>query len=319
MDGSSRRQQAAFVTALRNQGRTRAEIAAALRVRFKVNARVALRFSHGWSQREVAERWNRRWPADPKTAKNISYWELWPGKTGYAPSLDVLDRLAQLYECKVADLLDDGANYGPPGTNPSSTDADDGLADLGDGETWHVTSCRALLRLDVTPPEAIDERVIVATADDVAELDTAISVPRHPDDREGEHELTVELLYGGRLTQTEHPHESYFRYVVMLAGSLGIGDRHGYAMRFRLPPGQLMANHFVHVPLRRVDEFDVRVRFGAVRPRLVWQLTEVAPAVIYDRRPTDTLRPPDRFGEVRATFRGLRRGYAYGLRWEYDD
>jgi len=72
---------------------------------------VALRLAHGWSQRQAADRWNERWPADPKTFKNFSYWENWPSKTGYAPSLDVLARLAELYECSVADLLVDYADF----------------------------------------------------------------------------------------------------------------------------------------------------------------------------------------------------------------
>jgi transcriptional regulator with XRE-family HTH domain len=80
--------------------------------RFHVNARVALRQARGWTQPEAAERWNSRWPEDPKTFKNFSYWEAWPSSTGYAPSLEVLDRMAQLYECSVADLLSDLENYG---------------------------------------------------------------------------------------------------------------------------------------------------------------------------------------------------------------
>ena len=67
--------------------------------------------AHDWSQRDAAEQWNRRWPADPKTFKNFSYWELWPGPTGHAPSLDVLARLAELYECSVADLVSDCADF----------------------------------------------------------------------------------------------------------------------------------------------------------------------------------------------------------------
>jgi hypothetical protein len=73
--------------------------------------RVALRLARGWSQRDAAEQWNDRWPAEPKTFKNFSYWELWPADTGHAPSLDVLGRLAELYECRVADLLTDVADF----------------------------------------------------------------------------------------------------------------------------------------------------------------------------------------------------------------
>ncbi|MBV9031796.1 MAG: hypothetical protein JO364_16130, partial [Pseudonocardiales bacterium] len=72
-----------------------------------MNARVAFRLAHTWSQRQAADEWNRRWPDDPKTFKNFSYWEIWPSATGYAPSLYVLTKLAQLYECNISDLVID--------------------------------------------------------------------------------------------------------------------------------------------------------------------------------------------------------------------
>lgn len=96
---------------LRSAGKTWAEIAAVFRDEYKVNARVSFRIARGWSQNEAADRWNERWPNDPKTFKNFSYWEQWPNKTGYAPSLEVLGRLAELYGCRVSDLLVDAADY----------------------------------------------------------------------------------------------------------------------------------------------------------------------------------------------------------------
>jgi hypothetical protein len=107
----SHRQERARVAAdLRAEGKTRVEVAEVFRRRFSVNARVALRWSRGWSQREAAEEWCKRWPDDIKLAKNVSYWETWP-QSGHAPSLRTLDRLAQLYECDVADLVADLPGY----------------------------------------------------------------------------------------------------------------------------------------------------------------------------------------------------------------
>lgn len=111
---SRRQEQVQFATELRAAGKTWPEVAAAVRHRYRVNARVAPRLARGLSQRQVAEAWNERWPDDPKTFKNISTWELWPASTGHAPSLDTLDRLAQLYECSVADLLADLPDHGHP-------------------------------------------------------------------------------------------------------------------------------------------------------------------------------------------------------------
>lgn len=104
--------QAQLSDQLRAADHSWAQIGREFQRRFHVNARVALRQARGWTQPEAAERWNRRWPDDPKTFKNFSYWEAWPSSTGYAPSLEVLDRMAQLYECSVADLLSDLDDYG---------------------------------------------------------------------------------------------------------------------------------------------------------------------------------------------------------------
>ena len=108
---SLRQARAQLTSELRRAGKTWVEIAEDFALRYRVNMRMALRLAHGWSQRQAADEWNARWPDEPKTLKNFSYWELWPSRTGHEPSLDVLDKLAQLYECGVPDLLSDLADY----------------------------------------------------------------------------------------------------------------------------------------------------------------------------------------------------------------
>ena len=186
-----------------------------------------------------------------------------------------------------------------------------------DEEEYYVESFKALLRLDAEPIEAIEQRVIVATRDGLSELQTSICVPRHGEDGSAAHELDAELLHGGSLARRDQPYETFFRNVIALPVPLRVGDRHEYAMRLRLPSGQPMAPHYVHVPFRRSDSFELRVRFPSGRlPAAVWQVSGVPTTVIYERQPPGPTLVPDKFGEIRVAFRGLRTGFGYGICWQ---
>ncbi|MBM9507810.1 hypothetical protein [Actinacidiphila acididurans] len=125
---SRRQEQIQAAQELRARGWNWAQVAAEFCGRYRVNPRVAHRMARGWSQREAADAWNGRWPDDGKTFKNFSTWELWPGPTGHAPSLATLDRLAQLYECAVSDLLTDMPSYGAKLNAPAQTKISAGIA-----------------------------------------------------------------------------------------------------------------------------------------------------------------------------------------------
>ena len=78
-----------------------------------------------------------------------------------------------------------------------------------------------------------------------------------------------------------------------------------------------MASHYVHVPFRRSDYFELRVCFDRQHlPRAVWALCGAPTAVIYERGPAQDVLQPDRFGEVQVRFRNLRLGFGYGLCWQ---
>ncbi|MGH8361355.1 MAG: hypothetical protein ACRESF_28090, partial [Pseudomonas sp.] len=126
---SQKQQREQLVDSLRTSGASWVAVAAALQQRYRINARLALRYAHGWSQRQAADEWNRRWPDELKTFKSFSYWELWPGGSGHAPSFDNLSKLAELYECAVSDLLGDLPDFRRLDTasDPNSRTAADGI------------------------------------------------------------------------------------------------------------------------------------------------------------------------------------------------
>jgi hypothetical protein len=183
-------------------------------------------------------------------------------------------------------------------------------------ESWYVESFSAFVQVATEPPEAVEDRVIVALVDGVATLGTSLSVPRHPKDANGRHQLDAELLFGGALTSRKQLSETRFRHVIELPRPLRAGERHRYSLKLRVPPGQLMAPHYVYTPKRRSDRFDVRIRFGPNKlPASIWKLDGVATAAIYEQQPNGELLTPDRFGEVYAEFRSLKIGYAFGVCW----
>jgi hypothetical protein len=206
---------------------------------------------------------------------------------------------------------------GPP--IPAGRSAGPGLA-ASAAEGWFIESFSVVLRLDSDPIEALERRQIVATADGIEEIRTSVSVPRCLDDLEQAHGLESELLYGGALEARQQPYDSYFENVIVLPRPLRCGERHEYAIRQRIPPGQRMTSHYVHVPFRRSDHFEIRVRFDPrCLPKAVWLLNAAPTAAIYQREPTADLMNPDRFGEVYASFREMRPGLGYGICWREDD
>jgi hypothetical protein len=144
---SQKQEREHLVGSLRAAGKSWVEVADVLREQYRFNARVALRYAHGWSQSQAAEEWNRRWPDELKTFKMFSYWEQWPSATGHAPTFDNLSKLAELYECAVSDLLGDLPDFRyldtartPVTTEVSIAQANGELVVPGDIAAWAVTT-----------------------------------------------------------------------------------------------------------------------------------------------------------------------------------
>jgi hypothetical protein len=200
------------------------------------------------------------------------------------------------------------AEIAPPPTEQQAASISPALS-ATDG--WFIESFSALLRLDADPVEAWERRRIVATVDGLDKLVTSVSVPRHPDDPGQDHGLESDLLYGGSIEACQQPYDSYFQNTIVLPRTLRSGERHEYAIRLRIPPGQRVTSHYVHVPYRRSDRFELRVRFDPRRlPEAGWLVRAAPTAVIYQRKQTsDRLT---RIGSARFTPASARCGRAWG-------
>lgn len=209
--------------------------------------------------------------------------------------------------------LDDGlvrlaqAAAGPATPAPQTANhSDDG---------WYVADFHALLRLDQATPEAIERRGIVAERDGIDTITALITLPRDPTDRSGRHDLLMEVLYGATLVRKEHDAESRFRFILKLPTTLQAGERHEYAVLFRIPENQLMRTHYVFYSPRRCDLFDLRIRFHPDRrPEEVWRVHETFHRAL-DETPGGEQLALDPVGELHLQFRGLRPGFGYGARW----
>jgi hypothetical protein len=229
------------------------------------------------------------------------------------------------YWTQVRRLLDEGAPPGvsrsvaPPwasGPRQGGLDAAPASArGADDTNSWFIESFSALLRVDEDMIEALERRVVVAATDGLNEIVTSVSV-RSPQDAGQARELQADLLYGGSIERRLQPYDGYFQNVIVLPRPLRAGERHEYAIRLTIPVGHRMMPHYVHVPYRRSDHFELRVRFDPLRlPECVWILRDAPAALIYQGIPTVETVTPDRFGELMISFRDMRPGLGYGVRW----
>lgn len=178
---------------------------------------------------------------------------------------------------------------------------------------WHVCSLRALLHMDVDPPQLVEERVIVSSSDNLGEIEIRLSAPASGPAAESP--IDAAILYGGEITGEQRVTPSHRKFAVRLPRPIGTGDKHEYGVRFSAFRRAQMPPFYVMTPLQPCEQFVVRVRFGADVPRRIWRLDGIPPRAIDDFEPDDALLTADRLGEVALEFSKLHQGLSYGMRW----
>lgn len=181
--------------------------------------------------------------------------------------------------------------------------------------SWHTEELRVALALDQAVPEAFEFRRVIADADDIDELDLALTLTNARKRREnaGEDDLQVHVFYGGRLTERVMESSERFGLMLRLPKPLRRKARHDIALRFR---AALRHPHYVCVPRHPVDFFDLHVKFPRSMPGAIVKLENVFQDDARDPSARGEVLTLNESGEVHVQFRNLAPGFAYGVRWE---
>lgn len=181
---------------------------------------------------------------------------------------------------------------------------------------WYTAESVAVLRLDTVTPEVTNWLTVVALRDDLdgVQLNQGLSWPRdQPRPATG---VEVDVQFGGVLESSRRLSAEYFAHRIRFPEALARGERHTFGMITRIPRGQHLAPHFVSWVHRRVDRFELRIRFDVARPpRAVWCLRGVPYRVSEADGPTREVLRPDGVGEVMVEFERLVLGLGYGVAW----
>jgi hypothetical protein len=160
---------------------------------------------------------------------------------------------------------------------------------------------------------------VVARHDALSEVVISTSIPRPAGADHERHNADLTILYGGSLARLERPSDTYFRVFVRLPQSLRRGQSHEIGVSVSIPAEQPINPRYALQPLRRCDEFDLRIRFGAGK-RLagVWNMVGIPRGMADDYTAANARVDIGEDGEIHLNYQHLRAGLVYGARWEVE-
>jgi hypothetical protein len=181
---------------------------------------------------------------------------------------------------------------------------------------WYVERLRANYMLSGDPVQLLENRRIVSTRPGLDRITVSWSVPYAPGSGPRP-DLAPEIHFGGQLVKNERLSTPiYWSGDLLLPRPLDVGQSHDYQVQVRTLPRHEMLAYYVLSPVRRTDEFDVRVKFDpAQSPQRVWVLDGLPYRMVDEHRPTSERLEPDAVGEVVRRFVNLRPGLSYGIQW----
>ncbi|HEY0640656.1 MAG TPA: hypothetical protein VGD67_23750 [Pseudonocardiaceae bacterium] len=189
---------------------------------------------------------------------------------------------------------------------------------------WRVRRFETLLRLDQESPVCEEQRVIVAERDGLDTITFQYTIPRtehQPGNGDGNsggagNRMHLDVRFGARLLERERVSCSRFRFVLGLPRPLAEGEEHTFGMTVRLPAEQPMRPHYLYVPERPCEAFELRVRFpDGRRPRRVERVDGAFHRDIDEVPGHAEAVVVDGVNEAFTSFGELVPRLGYGLRW----
>jgi hypothetical protein len=182
---------------------------------------------------------------------------------------------------------------------------------------WYTEELLVALLVDRPALEALEFRRVVADQDGLGELDLALTLTVAPGEQRMPAEsadLHVDVVYGGTLVPGRQESSDRFGYLLELPKPIDRFARHEYALRYRPRPDVPAQPHYACVLKQRCDVFDLRARFGRVRPpRRIWRLNGAFQRDLDDPVLRGEPLSLDPAGELHIMFRHLTPGLAYGF------
>lgn len=183
---------------------------------------------------------------------------------------------------------------------------------------WYTERLAATLHLADGPVRLIEERRIVATAEELDEVVVSYSFSQVQGNPDTSVELEAVMGFGGEIVEERRIGRSHVDFIVRLPEPIGIGQQHDYSITIvsSLSPRSIRPYHIV-TPWRPLRSFRMQLCFGHDVPLAIWRINGLPPAVVAELGPSDDLLSADNLGEVQLEFHQLRLALSYGVGWLY--
>ncbi|MGW3997006.1 hypothetical protein ACWEF6_26270 [Amycolatopsis sp. NPDC004772] len=180
-------------------------------------------------------------------------------------------------------------------------------------DAWRSLTIRSNVVFYENTVEVFEAREIISNTEALETLHLGFTVPSL-DTEDPKEFLDISTLYGGNIEKRLAEGVARFGFWLRLPRPISRTEIHQYGVRVRVPIERF--DPYLACVLRRpCEKFDLTVKFTRP-PKKIELMSEAFQMDPGDRKVRFPTVAADAANEVRASFRDLSPGLAYGLRWE---